>query len=62
MSKPDEPVKREWPRYASHPKWGRAKFQCAGDVPHGWTFDVPLADGPAPEAPKRPGRPRKDAA
>lgn len=36
------PAKNLWPRYAVSPEGGRARFGCMGDVPHGWTLEVPL--------------------
>lgn len=49
---------KHWPRFAFGPKGNRAKFQSAGDVPHGWKLEVPIPG--TEEPPKRgPGRPPK---
>lgn len=62
------PKPRLWPRIAVSPEGNRARFGCAGDVPHGWTLETPLPgdeyeiENVYAEAPKRgPGRPRKVA-
>lgn len=39
------PKKREWPKLARGPLGNTARFQCAGDVPHGWE----VLDGNAPK-------------
>jgi hypothetical protein len=40
--KPDEPKKREWPRFAIGPLGNRARFEYLGAVPHGWRLEIPL--------------------
>lgn len=70
MSAPKTPKPRLWPRYAVGPEGNRARFDCMGDVPSGWTLTEPLPGHPvavemdevrAAIAPVKrgPGRPRK---
>lgn len=34
---PQTEKKREWPKLARGPLGNTARFDCRGDVPHGWT-------------------------
>lgn len=38
-----EPPRKEWPRYAVSPKGARARVDCMGDIPVGWTLEKPLS-------------------
>lgn len=42
MSKPVQPARKLWPRYARSPEGERARFDCMGDVPHRWKLEEPL--------------------
>lgn len=48
---PVAPKPKLWPRMAVSPEGNRARFACMGDVPHGWTLEVPLPDTPLPGEP-----------
>jgi hypothetical protein len=45
----NQPVKREWPKWATGPLGNRAIFHCRGDVVPGWVIDgeEPVAPEPA---------------
>jgi hypothetical protein len=56
--KPEQPKKREWPKFATGPQGNRARFDCASDVMPGWIVDgmsEPLKPhkNAAPEQPKK---------
>jgi hypothetical protein len=46
VSAPKTPKPRLWPRYAVGPEGNRARFDCMGDVPSGWTLTEPLPGHP----------------
>lgn len=38
----NETTRKAWPRFAVHPEYGRARFDCAGDMPPGYVLEIPL--------------------
>lgn len=41
MSIQEQP-RKPWPRWAVNPEGSRARFDCWGDVPKGWTLEEAL--------------------
>ena len=42
----------KWPRYAASPEGNRARFDCIGDVPAGWTIEPITDELPTQHAPR----------
>ena len=45
----NETTRKAWPRWAVSPEGKRAIFACPGDIPTGWTLEVPLPGTPSAE-------------
>jgi len=46
------PPPSKWPRYAASPEGNRARFDCIGDVPAGWTVEPITDELPVQHAPR----------
>ena len=52
MAQITPPPPSKWPRYAASPEGNRARFDCVGDVPAGWTIEPITDELPTQHAPR----------